>query len=73
MSAVEGLKVATPLFEPYVVPIALVLLVGLFLVQRRGTAVVGGLFGPVMVVWFAVLAALGIWSHRCSSRTCCSR
>jgi len=62
LSAVEGLKVATPLFEPYVIPIALVLLVGLFLVQRRGTAVVGGLFGPVMLVWFSVLALLGIWS-----------
>jgi KUP system potassium uptake protein len=60
LSAVEGLKVATPLFEPYVVPIALVLLVALFLVQRRGTAVVGGLFGPVMLVWFAVLALLGV-------------
>jgi KUP system potassium uptake protein len=60
LSAVEGLKVATPLFEPYIVPIALVLLVGLFLVQRQGTAVVGGLFGPVMLVWFAVLAVLGI-------------
>ena len=42
-------------------PIALVLLVGLFLVQRRGTAAVGGLFGPVMLVWFTVLALLGIW------------
>jgi KUP system potassium uptake protein len=61
LSAVEGLKVATPLFEPYVVPISLVLLVGVFLVQRRGTATVGGLFGPVMLVWFAVLAALGVW------------
>jgi KUP system potassium uptake protein len=61
LSAVEGLKVATPVFEPYIIPISLVLLVGLFLVQRRGTAVVGGLFGPVMLVWFAVLAALGIW------------
>jgi KUP system potassium uptake protein len=61
LSAVEGLKVATPLFEPYVIPISLVLLIGLFMVQRRGTAAVGGLFGPVMLVWFAVLAALGIW------------
>ena len=61
LSAVEGLKVATPLFEPYVIPISLVLLIGLFLVQRRGTAVVGNLFGPVMLVWFAVLAVLGIW------------
>ena len=43
----EGLKVATPLFEPYVLPISLVLLIGLFVVQRRGTAAIGGLFGPV--------------------------
>src|SRR5204862_3574482 len=60
LSAVEGLKVATPLFEPYVIPIALVLLVGLFLVQRRGTAAVGGLFGPVMLAWFAILSLLGL-------------
>lgn len=61
LSAVEGLKVATPLFEPYVIPISLALLAALFLVQRHGTAAVGGLFGPVMVVWFAVLGVLGIW------------
>jgi KUP system potassium uptake protein len=61
LSAVEGLKVATPLFEPYVIPISLVLLVALFLVQRRGTAAVGGLFGPVMLVWFAALSLLGLW------------
>src|SRR5438045_8265922 len=61
LSAVEGLKVATPLFEPYVIPISLVLLVGLFLVQRHGTATVGGMFGPVMLLWFAVLSVLGLW------------
>src|SRR5437773_5835731 len=61
LSAVEGLKVATPVFEPYVIPISLVLLTGLFLVQRRGTAAVAGLFSPVMLVWFAVLSLLGIW------------
>jgi KUP system potassium uptake protein len=61
LGAVEGLKVATPLFEPYVIPISLALLVGLFLVQRAGTAVVGGLFGPVMLLWFAVIAVLGVW------------
>jgi KUP system potassium uptake protein len=61
LSAVEGLKVATPLFEPYVISISLVLLIGLFLMQSRGTASVGRLFGPVMLVWFAVLALLGIW------------
>ncbi len=61
LSAVEGLKVATPVFERYVILISLILLVGLFLMQRRGTAAIGGLFGPVMLVWFAVLALLGIW------------
>ena len=49
LSAVEGLKVATPALEPYVVPLTLLLLVGLFMVQRRGTALVGGYFGPVMI------------------------
>src|SRR5271166_6708298 len=61
LSAVEGLKVATPLFEPYVVPVALVLLIGLFLVQHHGTAAVGRLFGPVMLVWFIALGLLGLW------------
>jgi KUP system potassium uptake protein len=60
LSALEGLKVATPIFDPYVVPISLVLLAALFLVQRRGTAAVGGLFGPVMLLWFVVLGLLGI-------------
>src|SRR5712691_2138411 len=62
LGAVEGLKVATPVFQPYVIPISLVLLVGLFFVQRLGTAAVGGLFGPVMLVWFAVLSLLGLWN-----------
>src|SRR6266436_527178 len=62
LGAVEGLKVATPVFEPYVIPIALVLLTGLFLVQHRGTAAVGGLFGPIMLVCFTVIATLGVWS-----------
>lgn len=60
LSAVEGLKVATPLFEPYVIPITIVIIVGLFLVQRRGTAQVGGVFGPIIALWFAVLAILGL-------------
>ena len=60
LSAVEGLKVATPAFEPYVVPIAIAILVVLFVVQRRGTGRVGKLFGPVMCVWFATLAVLGL-------------
>src|SRR5262249_6938210 len=60
LSAVEGLKVATPLFEPYVIPISLALLIGLFMMQSRGTASVGRLFGPVMLGWFVVLALLGV-------------
>src|SRR3954447_12100062 len=59
LSAVEGLKIATPVFEPYILPITVVLLLGLFLVQRRGTALVGGFFGPIMAVWFSVLGLLG--------------
>lgn len=59
LSAVEGLEIATPLLEPYVVPLTLVVLVALFSVQRHGTAAVGRLFGPVMVLWFLTLAVLG--------------
>jgi KUP system potassium uptake protein len=59
LSAVEGLEIITPAFKPYIVPITLIILVGLFIFQRRGTASVGALFGPVMVLWFAILAALG--------------
>jgi KUP system potassium uptake protein len=65
LSAVEGLSVATPYFNPYVVPITIVVLFGLFLIQRRGTAGIGALFGPVMILWFLVLAVLGIlWTVR---------
>jgi KUP system potassium uptake protein len=60
LSAVEGLEVVQPSLEHLVVPIAAVILVALFLVQRRGTATVGRWFGPVMVGWFAILAVLGI-------------
>jgi KUP system potassium uptake protein len=60
LGAIEGLKVATPLFEPYVVPLAVGILVGVFAIQRQGTHRVGRLFGPIMVAWFVVLAALGI-------------
>jgi KUP system potassium uptake protein len=62
LSAVEGITVAAPSLETYIVPIALVILVGLFMLQRSGTASVGALFGPVMVVWFLTLAILGIVS-----------
>jgi KUP system potassium uptake protein len=60
LSAVEGLEVAAPGVGGLVVPIALVILTGLFVVQRYGTGAVGSLFGPVMLVWFAVLSALGL-------------
>src|SRR5262249_37255028 len=61
MSAVEGLSAATPAFTPFVVPLALLILVGLFMLQARGTADVGRLFGPVMLLWFLVIGALGLW------------
>ena len=60
LSAIEGLKVATPLFEPYVVPIALGILIALFVVQSRGTGRIGLLFGPVVCLWFLVLGYLGL-------------
>ena len=59
LSAVEGLRVATPVFEPFVLPITVLILVALFSVQSRGTARVGAVFGPIMVLWFLSLAALG--------------
>ena len=60
LSAVEGLGVATHRFDPFIVPITVVILLGLFAVQRRGTATIGRVFGPIMVVWFVTLAGLGI-------------
>lgn len=61
LSAVEGLKVATPLFEPYVIPITIGILVALFALQRHGTARIGAIFGPIIFVWFSVIGALGIY------------
>lgn len=60
LSAVEGLQVAAPDITHLVIPIAVVILIGLFIVQRFGTGKVGGLFGPVMVLWFVVLAVAGL-------------
>ncbi len=60
LSAVEGLEVATPAFKPWVIPITLGILFGLFWVQRHGTGRVGGLFGPITTLWFVVLAILGV-------------
>ena len=60
LSAVEGLSAESPAFEPFVLPLTLAILIGLFLFQSKGTAKVGRLFGPVMLVWFFTLAALGL-------------
>jgi KUP system potassium uptake protein len=60
LSAVEGLGVATPFFDPFVIPITIVILIGLFSVQKMGTGEVGRVFGPVTLLWFATIALLGI-------------
>ena len=60
MGAVEGLHVATPLFDPYVVPIAIGILIALFFFQSHGTTGIGNVFGPVTVLWFVAISALGI-------------
>src|SRR5215203_4446532 len=60
LSAVEGLKLATPAFEHFVVPLTIVILFGLFAAQQRGTAEVASYFGPVMVIWFLTIALMGI-------------
>ena len=60
LSAIEGLKVASPVFEPYVVPLTVAILAGLFALQGHGTGRIGRLFGPVMILWFATIALLGV-------------
>ena len=60
LSAVEGLEIITPALKPYVIPITLLIITGLFFIQRRGTGAVGMFFGPVMVGWFAILGVLGV-------------
>jgi KUP system potassium uptake protein len=59
LSALEGLKLPMPAVTPYILPLAVLVLLALFILQRKGTAVIGGLFGPVMVVWFLTIGALG--------------
>ncbi len=61
LSAVEGLGVATPLFEPYIIPITVAILVALFLFQSRGTEGVGKIFGPITLVWFLTLGVMGLY------------
>ncbi|NVD70653.1 potassium transporter Kup [Duganella sp. BJB488] len=60
LSAIEGLEVATPGLEQYIVPLTIIVLVSLYAVQRHGTAGIGRWFGPVMLVWFAALAVMGL-------------
>jgi KUP system potassium uptake protein len=60
LSAIEGLKVASPSLAPWVIPITLVILIALFALQSRGTGGLGALFGPVMIVWFLVIGVLGL-------------
>ena len=60
LSAVEGLEVSAPSLQPYVLEITVVILIGLFALQRRGTGSVGKIFGPVMILWFIVIGALGV-------------
>lgn len=62
LSAVEGLSVATPAFSPYVVPLTVVILVGLFAVQSKGSGRVGVAFGPILALWFVVILVLGLVS-----------
>jgi len=60
LGAVEGLEVVSPAFKKYLVPLAILILLGLFMVQKRGTTSIGRFFGPVMVVWFLIIALLGV-------------
>src|SRR3984893_17449120 len=60
LSAIEGLKIATPAFDPYIVPLTMAVLVVLFAVQSRGTARVASFFGPIMVLWFTIIAVAGV-------------
>jgi KUP system potassium uptake protein len=61
LSAVEGLEVVSPAFKKYVIPLTILILFGLFAVQKRGTSGIGKFFGPITVVWFAAIAALGVY------------
>ncbi len=60
LSALEGLNMVTPVFQPYIVPLAVAILVGLFAIQSRGTSWIGQAFGPVMLVWFVAMAVMGV-------------
>lgn len=61
LSAVEGLEFITPALHPYIIPITIVILIGLFSIQRHGTAIVGKVFGPITLTWFVVIGILGVY------------
>src|SRR5882762_3916026 len=61
LSALEGLNIATPAVQPFIVPAAVAILIGLFAIQPLGTARIGRAFGPIMALWFLCIAVLGIW------------
>ena len=62
LSAIEGLDVATPAFRPYIVPLAVGILIALFAAQRLGTGKVGAVFGVILATWFVTIAAIGMWN-----------
>ncbi|MBF3321059.1 KUP/HAK/KT family potassium transporter, partial [Leptospira borgpetersenii serovar Hardjo-bovis] len=62
MSAIEGPEIAAPSLDPYIVPLSMIVLTLLFMIQKHGTGMVGKLFAPIMLVWFLVLAILGVRS-----------
>jgi KUP system potassium uptake protein len=62
LSAVEGLSIATPVFTPYIIPITIAVLIGLFMIQRKGTGSVGRFFGPLTLLWFVALGVIGLMS-----------
>src|ERR1700732_1066253 len=61
LSALEGLNIATPAVQPYILPVSVVILIALFAIQPQGTARIGRAFGPIMALWFLTIAVLGIW------------
>lgn len=60
LSAIEGIQIITPTFKPYIIPLTIIILALLFFIQKRGTARIGVLFGPIILIWFLVIASLGI-------------
>ncbi len=62
LSAVEGLSIITPIFDPYIIPITILILIGLFSFQKNGTAILGKIFGPITLLWFLVMGAIGLFN-----------